>query len=227
MKVQNLIPMLAVSAITLVSVPVVAQGAYEMVVDNEAKIGLFLQNSSNSLHKTGDLVASDSNYLIRAPMTHQGWANFTQSGLPYPGPGALSIHKKWTRISDGQCVTFAEWMTNTCNIATGDYIRGKQVIASNNPVELRGRAIARFECNGGRTYCQGQGNKWGHIMIVLAAELGLSGKVESAWVVDSNTLPSASVPYGGVIAKRKVPYEELSKFYVVTHNKNPASIACR
>lgn len=224
MKVHNLIPTLAISAMTLVSVPAMAQGTYEMVVNAEAKMGLFLQNSENSLHKTGDLRAYGSNYVLKHPVSQQGKNYMSWAGLPSPRE-----YGGYTRISDGQCVTFAEWMTNTCNITTGDYIRGKQVIAFTNPSELRGRAIARFDCkkpNGEPKYCQSQTEGYGHIMIVLAAELDSSGKVQSAWVADSNSIPYANPTTGGVIAKRKVSYGELSRFYVVTYNKNPNEIKC-
>lgn len=167
-------------------------------------------------------------------MSDAGWANFTNTGLPYTAPGPIFTKYKngrsqrvdlsgYTRIDNGQCVTFVEWMTNTCNSRVSDYVAGKYASSATHN-ELVGRAIAKFECTNSRgmpSFCQTK-NNYGHIVVVLAKE-----NDGSAWVVDSNTLPDYDYNYGGVIAKRKMSASELSRYRIVTFNTHPNQFRCK
>ncbi len=197
----------------------------ELVVDNVTKLNLFYQNSSTSLHTTGDLeYYSPTAHLLKAPLSHTGWANFTGSGLPWPGPSV--INPNYSKVDDGHCVTFVERMTNTCGMVTSNYIKGRKVTDQYNASTLTGKAIATFDCN--NKFCQDHVNrKYGHIAIVLSAEYGSNGKIQEAWVVDSNTLPYYGLGLdGGSIAKRKMLFNELNRYHVVEHTRNLNDVKC-
>ena len=77
--------------------------------------------------------------------------------LRYPYGTYLNTHGKsknlvWTgsrvtiRIGNGQCVDFVKAVSNTANIASGDWIRGNHVLSSGGIAQ--GTVIATFKSNG-------------------------------------------------------------------------------